>query len=63
MFHLIRNIHLGLGLIFVAMAMVFAVSSLAFVYRPWLPASAQESELTVRLSSDAAASPRAAARR
>jgi hypothetical protein len=31
-----RNIHLGLGLIFVLMALVFAVSSLVIIYRPWI---------------------------
>jgi len=62
MFQLMRNIHLGLGLIFVLMAVVFAVSSLVFIYRPWLPRGAEETELTVGVSGDPAASPRAVAR-
>lgn len=61
MFHLMRNIHLGLGLIFVLMAVVFAVSSLLFIYQPGFP-DAQESELTHQVSGEAATSPRALAR-
>ena len=62
MFQLMRTIHLGLGLIFVPMALVFIASSLAFIYRPWLPAGVKEAELSVSVSDAAAASPRAAAR-
>lgn len=62
MFQLMRNIHLGLGLVSVLMAAVFAVSSLVIIYRPWLPTGAQDSELTVRVFGEAAASPRALAR-
>jgi hypothetical protein len=63
MFRLMRNIHLGLGLIFFLMALVFAVSSLVIMYRPWLNTSASEtqSESKVQLSPEAAGSPRAAA--
>ncbi len=57
-----RNVHLWLGLIFVLMSMVFAVSSLVIIYRPWIETSPAISESTVQLSSEAAASPRAAAR-
>ena len=57
-----RNIHLGLGLAFVLMALVFAVSSLVIIYRPWLETSPRVSESTVQLSLEAAAHPRAAAR-
>jgi hypothetical protein len=58
-----RNIHLGLGLIFILMALIFAVSSLVIIYRPWLGRSSPRvSESTVRLSPEAAASARAAAR-
>lgn len=57
-----RNIHLGLGLIFVLMAMIFAVSSLVFIYRPWLGIRPHISKSTVQLSSASAATPRAAAR-
>ena len=57
MFRLMRNIHLGLGLIFVLMALIFAVSSLVIIYRPWLAKSSPRvSESTVRLPLEAAAS-------
>ena len=62
MFTLMRNIHLGLGLACVLMALVFAVSSLVIIYRPWLETAPVKSETVVQLSQDAAASPRAAAR-
>jgi hypothetical protein len=62
MFRLMRNIHLGLGLIFVLMALAFAVSSLVIIYRPWLNTKPHDSESTVRLAPEAAANPRAAAR-
>jgi len=57
-----RNVHLGLGLVFVLMARVFAVSSLVIIYRPWLGSSPRVSDLTVRISPEASASARAAAR-
>ena len=62
MFQLMRNIHLGLGLVFVLMSLVFAVSSLVIMYRPWLETSPEVSELEVSVSPEAAANPRAAAR-
>jgi len=62
MFQLMRNIHLGLGLIFVLMALVFAISSLVIIYRPLLNTTPQDTETAVRLSPDDAASPRVAAR-
>lgn len=58
---LMRNVHLALGLLFVLIALVFAVSSLVIIYRPWLAPAAQPSELTIALSAAAAASPRATA--
>ncbi|MEZ5353809.1 MAG: PepSY-associated TM helix domain-containing protein [Bryobacteraceae bacterium] len=57
-----RNIHLGLGLVFVLMALVFAASSMVIIYRPLLNTKPVDTETTVKLSPDAAASPRAAAR-
>ena len=57
-----RNVHLGLGLVFVLMSLVFAVSSLVIIYRSWLDTDPQVSEIEVRVSPEAAASPRAAAR-
>jgi hypothetical protein len=62
MFQLMRNIHLGLGLIFVLMAMVFAVSSLVIIYRPWLNTTPEESELRVQIPADAASDARTLAR-
>lgn len=61
MYRLMRNVHLGLGLGFVLMALVFAVSSLVIIYRPWLGPAAQTTEIAVQLSPAAAASPRSAA--
>jgi len=62
MFHLMRNFHLGLGLIFVLMALVFAVSSLVIIYRPWLKPAPHDFESSIQLSPEAAMAPRAAAR-
>ena len=56
-----RNIHLWLGLVFVLMAIVFAVSSLVIIYRPWLNTKPRDTELRVQLSRQATATPRAAA--
>lgn len=60
-----RNLHLGLGLIFLLMSIVFAVSSLVIIYRPFLSPAINpkpgETERTVPLARDAVASPRAAA--
>ena len=39
MFRLMRNLHLIFGLVFFVFALVFAVSSLVIIYRPWLPQS------------------------
>jgi hypothetical protein len=57
-----RNIHLGLGLFFVLMALIFAVSSLVIIYRPWIQSRPHVSESTVQISLEAAASARDAAR-
>ena len=61
MFRLIRNIHLGLGLIFVFMALIFAISSLVIIYRPWLGISPLISRSTIRLSLETGTSARAIA--
>lgn len=61
MFRLMRNIHLGLGLVFFLMALIFAVSSLVIIYRPWIKSSPYVSDSIVQISREAAASPRAAA--
>src|SRR5262245_15023206 len=62
MFRLMRNLHLGLGLIFVLMALIFAVSSLVIIYRPWLKPAPHDSEASIQLSPEAVTTPRAAAR-
>lgn len=62
MFQLMRNIHLGLGLVFVLMSLVFAVSSLVIIYRPWIKTSPTISESTIQIPAEAAANARAAAR-
>jgi len=63
MFRLMRNTHLVLGLLFVVMAMVFALSSMVIIYRPWMPKDeATETERVVAVSLEAAASPRTLAR-
>jgi hypothetical protein len=61
MFRLMRNIHLILGLVFVVYALLFAVSSLFIIYRPWLPADRVETERTVPVAAGQAATPRALA--
>jgi hypothetical protein len=61
MFQLMRNIHLGLGLAFVVMALMFALSSLFVIYKPWFPDEATETERTVQLAADAAKTPRSLA--
>ncbi|MEZ5367128.1 MAG: PepSY-associated TM helix domain-containing protein, partial [Bryobacterales bacterium] len=57
-----RNAHLWIGLVFVLMAMIFAVSSLFSIYRPYIETHQVESEIQVRIPPEAAGTPRAAAR-
>ena len=59
MFRLMRNTHLALGLAFFLMAVLFALSSVVIIYRPWFPGDRQETDVTIHLSRDAA--PREAA--
>jgi hypothetical protein len=61
MFQLMRNIHLGLGLVFVLMALVFAVSSVVIIYRPWIQTKPTETERPVTISAEAKGTPRDAA--
>lgn len=61
MYQLMRNIHLGLGLAFVVMVLIFAVSSLVIAYRPWLPQGRVDSEFVVQVDVEKATSPRALA--
>ena len=61
MFRLMRNIHLILGLVLFFFSLLFAVSSLTFIYRPWLPKTQNDQEYTVQISAGHAANPRALA--
>ena len=61
MFVLMRNVHLILGLVFFVFAMIFAVSSLVIIYRPWLNQTPQDSDRTVQITASQAATPRALA--
>jgi hypothetical protein len=61
MFRLMRNIHLILGLVFIVYALVFAASSLVIIYRPWLPETREDTERSVRVAPEQAATPRALA--
>jgi hypothetical protein len=61
MFRLMRNLHLIFGLLFFVFALVFAVSSLVIIYRPWLPQSREDTERTVQVAAADAATPRALA--
>ena len=62
MFQFMRNVHLALGLVSVVMALIFALSSLVIIYRPWLPQSIEQSERRVQVPPQAASTPRALAR-
>ena len=61
MFRLMRNIHLGIALAIFVMAMIFAASTIFFMYRSWFPDEVTESERTVQVAADAAGTPRALA--
>jgi hypothetical protein len=61
MFRLMRNVHLILGLLFFFFAALFATSSLAIIYRPWLKLTRSEQEQTVPLPTGQARMPRALA--
>lgn len=61
MFQLMRNIHLWLGLASFVMALMFALSSLFVIYRPWLPDEVAETDRVVQISAQSAQTPRALA--
>ncbi len=61
MFRLMRNTHLILGLVFFFFAFIFAISSLAIIYRPWLPESRVEQTRIVQIEASRTGSPRALA--
>ena len=58
MFRLMRNIHLGIALTVIVMAMVFAASTIFFMYRAWFPDEITETERTAQVAADAAGTPR-----
>ncbi|MDA0203830.1 MAG: hypothetical protein O3A53_04695 [Acidobacteria bacterium] len=58
MFQLMRNIHLGIALTVIVMAMIFAASTIFFMYRAWLPDEVTETERSVQVAAGAAATPR-----
>jgi len=61
-FRLMRNIHLGLGLTFALVALLFAVSSLAFIYNSSLPEdSGEPAAQTLKIPAAKASSGRALA--
>jgi hypothetical protein len=61
MFRLMRNVHLILGVAFFFYAMLFALSSLVIIYRPWLKPMREYQERAVRVAVESARTPRALA--
>src|SRR5262245_58801029 len=61
MFRLMRNVHLILGIAFFFYAMLFALSSLTIIYRPWLKPLRQSQERTVQVAPETARTARALA--
>jgi len=61
MFRLMRNVHLILGLVFFFYALLFALSSLVIIYRPWLKPTTEDKQLTVMVPAERAQTPRALA--
>lgn len=49
MFRLMRNVHLALGVAFFLVALLFAVSSVVIIYRPWFPSGPERSSIDLRL--------------
>jgi hypothetical protein len=60
-FRLMRNVHLILGLVFFFYAMLFALSSLVIIYRPWLKLTREAQERTVHVAAESIQTPRALA--
>lgn len=58
MFQLMRNIHLGIALTVIVMAMIFAASTIFFMYRSWFPDEITETERNIPVSADVAGTPR-----
>lgn len=58
MFRLMRNIHLAIALTIIVMAMVFASSTIWYMYKSWFPDGSTETERTVQVAADAAGTPR-----
>jgi hypothetical protein len=61
MFRLMRNVHLILGIAFFFYAMLFALSSLTIIYRPWLKPMRESQERTVQVTPESSRTPRALA--
>ena len=61
MFRLMRNVHLIVGLVFFFYGMLFALSSLVIIYRPWLKLTREDQERTVQVAPENAQTPRALA--
>lgn len=58
MFQLMRNIHLAIALSVIVMAMIFAASTIFFMYRSWFPDEVTETERSIQVAADAAGAPR-----
>jgi hypothetical protein len=58
MFRLMRNIHLGIALMIIVMAVIFAASTIFFMYRSWFPDQVTETERTITAPASAAGAPR-----
>lgn len=50
MFRLMRNTHLALGVAFFFVAMLFALSSVVIIYRPWFPGGPERTNRAVTLA-------------
>src|SRR5262245_24587657 len=61
MFRLMRNVHLILGIAFFFYAMLFALSSLTIIYRPWLKPLRESQQRTVQVTTKSGWTPRALA--
>jgi hypothetical protein len=53
MFRLLRNVHLALGVAFFFVALLFAVSSIVIIYRPWFPGGPEKTSETLQLQAGA----------
>ncbi len=49
MFRLMRNVHLALGVAFFFVALLFALSSVVIIYRPWFPSGTERTQTATQL--------------